>query len=163
MYVHSIQSVYFEVSISSFLWGWFINYGYWYVSNVSVIYEVFMLLYYHSWMFYNHLIATLYHFLGLTYWTSAQCQLLFLLVFYIAVNQYQTESKHREIFCGFFMDQKTSNGLEQHLGVPRGRNNPPGRAWAPDAPRWVVPTSVASRTRLRPINCQIFQKPSGRT
>ena len=27
----------------------------------------FMLLYYHSWMFYNHFIATLYHFLGLTY------------------------------------------------------------------------------------------------
>ena len=23
--------------------------------------------YYHSWMFYNHFIATLYHFLGLTY------------------------------------------------------------------------------------------------
>ena len=43
----------------------------WYVSNVSIIYEVFMLLYYHSWMFYNHFIATLYHFLGLTYWHSA--------------------------------------------------------------------------------------------
>ena len=28
MSVHSIQSVYFEVSRSSFLWGWFINYGY---------------------------------------------------------------------------------------------------------------------------------------
>ena len=40
-----------------------------------------MLLYYHSWMFYNHFIATLYHFLGLTYWTSAQCQLLFFACF----------------------------------------------------------------------------------
>src|SRR3989337_1450782 len=27
---------------------------------------------------------------------------VFLLVFYIAGNQYQTESKHRETFCGFF-------------------------------------------------------------
>jgi hypothetical protein len=33
----------------------------------EIIYEVFMLLFYHSWMFYNHFIATLYHFLGLTY------------------------------------------------------------------------------------------------
>ena len=38
-----------------------------YVSNVSIIYEVFMLLYYHSWMFDNHFMVTLYHFLGLTY------------------------------------------------------------------------------------------------
>ena len=52
-----------------------------YVSNVSIIYEVFMLLYYHSWMFYNHFIATLYHFLGLTYWPSAQCPLLFFACF----------------------------------------------------------------------------------
>ena len=38
-----------------------------YVSNVSIIYEVFMLIYYHSWMLYYHFIATSYHFLGLTY------------------------------------------------------------------------------------------------
>ena len=29
------------------------------------------------------------------------------------------------------MDQKTTNGPEQHLGVPRGGHNPPGRAWGP--------------------------------
>ena len=30
-------------------------------------------------------------------------------------------SKHRKTFCGFFMDQKTTNGPEQHLGgAPRG-------------------------------------------
>ena len=40
-----------------------------------------MLLCYHSWMFDNHFIATLYHFLRLTYWSSAQCQLLFCLFF----------------------------------------------------------------------------------
>ena len=44
----------------------------WYVSNVSIIFACFMLLYYHSWMFYNHFITTLYHFLGLTYWHSAK-------------------------------------------------------------------------------------------
>ena len=42
----------------------------WYVSDVSIIFYCSMLLYYHSWMFYNH-------FLVLTYWHSAQCQLLF--------------------------------------------------------------------------------------
>ena len=45
---------------------------------------------------------------------SASCS--FLPVFYIAGKQYQTESKHRETFCGFFMDQKTTSGPEQHLG-----------------------------------------------
>ena len=63
-----------------------------------------------------------------------QCPVLvvvFLLVFYIAGNQYQTESKHRETFCGFFMDQKTSSGPEKHLGVPRGGHKPPGHAWGP--------------------------------
>ena len=36
-----------------------------------------MLLYYQSWMFYNHFIVNLYHFLVLTYWHSAKCQFLF--------------------------------------------------------------------------------------
>ena len=40
-----------------------------------------MLLFYHSWVFYNHFIATLYHFLGLTYWPSASASYCFLLVF----------------------------------------------------------------------------------
>ena len=49
------------------------------------------------------------------------------------------------------MDQNTQDGPEQHLGVPRGGHNPPGRAWGgPGAPRWVVPTSVASRTPSLP-------------
>ena len=33
------------------------------IYNLLSIHAVF----YHSWMFYNHFIATLYHFLGLTY------------------------------------------------------------------------------------------------
>ena len=43
-------------------------------------------------------------------------------------------SKHRETFCGFFMDQKTTN-----YGVPRGGNNPPGRAWW----AWLAPVGCA--------------------
>ena len=38
----------------------------WYVSNVSIIFDCSMLLYYHSWMFYNHFIVILYHFLEQT-------------------------------------------------------------------------------------------------
>ena len=87
-----------------------------------------MLLYYHSWMFYNHFIS----FLVLTYWHSAKC--CFLHVFYIAGNQYQTESKCSETFCGFFMDQKTPNGLEKHLWgalrVAQPTRTRPGR-WCP--------------------------------
>ena len=119
--------------------------GHWYVSNVSIIYELFMMLYYHSWMFYNHFIATLYHFLGLTYWPSTSC--CFLLVFYIAGNQYQTESKHRETFCGFLWTRRPPMGESNTWGWPKGGTTHQG------APRWVVPTSVAS---LTPSSCYKF-------
>ena len=50
---------------------------------------------------------------------SASC--CFLHVFYIAVNQYQTESKCNETLLRFFMDQKTPNGPRLCLGgAPRG-------------------------------------------
>src|SRR3954467_5960345 len=93
-----------------------------------------MLLYYHSWMFYNHFITTLYHFWDqpIDQVPSASC--CFLLVFYIAGNQYQTESKHRETFCGFFgpEDHQWARAAPQGGGgVPRGGHNPLGRAWAP--------------------------------
>ena len=70
-----------------------------------------MLLYSQSWMFYNHFIVILYPFLVLTYWHSVKCQLLFLHVFYIAGNQYKTESKCNQTLQRFFMDQKTPRGL----------------------------------------------------
>ena len=48
------------------------------------------------------------------------------------------------------MDQKTTNGLEQHLGdAPRGAQ-PTKAPGSPGAPRWVVPTLVASRTPSSP-------------
>ena len=75
---------------------------------------------------------------------------MFFHVFYIAGNQYQTESKHRETFCGFFMDQKTTNGPEQHLGGALTGAEPTRACLGPGAPRWVVPTSVASRTPSLP-------------
>ena len=81
---------------------------------------------------------------------SAQCQLLFFACFYIAGNQYQTESKCNETRRRFFMDQKTPIGPAQHLGgAPRGAQPTRARQGAPgppSAPWWVVPTLVASYT-----------------
>ena len=60
---------------------------------------------------------------------SASC--CFLLVFYFAENQYQTESKHNESFCGFFLDQKTPYGPRKYPRGAPGEHNLPGRAWRP--------------------------------
>ena len=52
------------------------------------------------------------------------------------------------------MDQMTTNGQEQHLvGAPGG----------PGAPRWVVPTSVASRTPSLHYKLPNILKPFGVT
>ena len=101
-----------------------------------------MLLFYHSWVFYNHFIATLYNFLGLTYWHSAQCQLLFSTCFYIAGNQYQTESKRSETSWGFFWARRHPVGQESTWGgCYEGSTTHQGALGGPGAPRWVVPTS----------------------
>ena len=52
-----------------------------------------------------------------------------------------------KLFVDFFMDQKETNGPELHLGgCPEGGTTHQGAPGPPGAPRWVVPTSVASRT-----------------
>ena len=120
----------------------------WWLIRLQRIYNFYysMLLYYHSWMFYNHFIATLYHFFGLTYWPNAQCQLVFFACLLHRRKSIPNGVQTQRNFLWIFWDQKTPNGPEKHLGVaPRG-HNPPGRDGPPGAPRWVVPTSVASRT-----------------
>ena len=52
----------------------------------------------------------------------------FLLVFYIAGNQYQTESKHCETFWRFFWTRRHLVGHRSTRGVPRGGHNPPSQA-----------------------------------
>ena len=80
-----------------------------------------MLLYYHSWMFYNHFIANLHHFLGLAYWHSFQCQLLFFACFLLhkisISNGVQTQRNFLEIFFG---PEDTQWAKEVPDGAPRG-------------------------------------------
>ena len=57
---HSIQCTFYD----SF---YYTHLGCWYVSNVSIIFDCSMLLYYQPWMFYMHLLYTFIWFLGLTY------------------------------------------------------------------------------------------------
>ena len=60
---------------------------------------------------------------------SASC--CFLHVFYIAGNQYQTESKRNETPRRFFWTRRNVMGPGCAWGVPRGRHNPLGRARRP--------------------------------
>ena len=106
-----------------------------------------MLFYYQSWMFYTHYIVILYHFLVLTSWHSAKCQLLFLHVFYITGNKYQKKSKCHANLRWFFMGQKEHNGPWLHLeGVPRRGQPTRARQEAQARPWWVVPTPGAPWT-----------------
>ena len=97
-------------------------------------------------MIYNHFIVILYHFLVLTYWHSAECQLLFFPCFNMAENQYQTESKCHKTLQRFFMDQMEDIGPWLYPAESWGGDNPPGRATRPAAPWWIVPTLGAPRT-----------------
>src|SRR3990170_1958092 len=115
-------------------------------------------------MFYNHFIETLYHFLGLTYWHSTQCQLLFFACFLhrrkSIPNGVQTQRNFLEIFSGpedtWWAKEVPEGSSEEsttHQGAPGG----------PGAPRWVVPTSVASRTASSPYKFPNIPKTLGVT
>ena len=94
---------------------------YWYISNLSIIFA-FMLLCCHSWIFYNHFIATLYHFLALTYWHSAQCQSLFFACFFtLQKTNTKWSPNAAKLFVDIFWNQKTHDGPRKYLrGAPRG-------------------------------------------
>ena len=101
-----------------------------------------MLSKFQSWIFYIHLLATLCHFLGLTYWHSAQCQLLFLLVFLLrrilVPNGLQMQQNFLKNFYG---PEGTTWAKEVLEGCPEGGTTHLGTPGGPGAPWWVVPTS----------------------
>ena len=59
------------------------------------------------------------------------------------------------------MDQNTQDGPGQRLGVPRGGTTHHGTPGGPGAPRWVVPTSVATRTPSLPYKFPNIPKTLG--
>ena len=69
----------------------------------------------------------------------------FLHAFYITGNQYQMESKCRETFCGFFGPKDIQWAKKVPEGCSEGSTTHQGMPGGPGVPRWVVPTSVASR------------------
>ena len=75
---------------------------------------------------------------------SASC--CFLLVFYFAGNQYQTESKCSETFYRFFGQEDIQWAKEVTEGRPVVSTRHQGAPGRPGVPWWVVPTTVASCT-----------------
>ena len=100
-----------------------------------------MLLYCQSWMFYNHFIVILYHFLVLTYWHSAKCQLLFFSCF---LHHRKSISNGVQMPQNFTKNFYGPEGTQRALAAPRGC--PEGSTTHQGAPWWVVPTSGAPRT-----------------
>ena len=106
-----------------------------------------MLFYYQSWMFYNHYIVILYHFLLLTYWHSAKCHLLFSACF---LHRRKSISHGVQMPCQFTMIFYGPEGRSWALvalgGSPGEGTTHQGAPGRPGAPGWVVPTLVASCT-----------------
>ena len=120
-----------------------------------------MLLYYNSCMFYNHFIATLYHFLGLTYWFSAQCQLLFFCFFFTSQKINTKRSPNAAKLCGFLWTRRHPMGQRSTWGCPEGGTTHQGVPGPPGAPMWVVPNSMASRTPSLHYKFPNIPKPFG--
>ena len=104
-----------------------------------------MLLYYQSWMFYIHFIAPLYHYLGLTYWHSAKCQLLFSTFFTSQKINIKRSPNATKLFVYFFGPEDNSGAKEAPEGRPVEPTRHQGTPGGLGTPRWVVgPTGVSS-------------------
>ena len=71
------------------------------------------------------------------------------------------ESKHRETFWRFFWTRRNPMGQSCTWGCPEGGTTHQGMPGPPSAPRWVVPTSVASRTPSLHYKFPNIPKPFG--
>ena len=105
-----------------------------------------MLLYYHSWMFYNHFITTLYHFLGLTYWHSAKVPVA--------------------VFACFLLRRiSVSNGVHSRRNFLEICSGPEDTQWAKEEPgRWAVESTTHQGTpggpRCTLMGCALHGAPS---
>ena len=112
----------------------------WYVSNVSIIFDWSMLLYYIFWMFMGF-IKHFYIILELTYWPRAQCQFLFFPCFSVPRKRNIKRSPNGMKPAGtWFLERKQSRGLGVHVREATreargsGARPPP---WACPPPSWL--------------------------
>ena len=110
----------------------------WYVSNVSIVFDCSMILYYMFWMFNRHLYAILYYF-GTNLLTYSPVPVsVFSLFLSFTEKEYQMESNWPENSRRLFMDQKKPTKYRRWTRrVPR-----PPRGWrARPTPLGAPPTS----------------------
>ena len=111
----------------------------WYVSNVSIIYEAFILLYYLFWMFMGFIIH-FYIIFGTNLLTGGPAQncCFFCLLQYFKENEYQTESKRNETFgsviFGTNVIQETWSWSQGSFEEVTRQGASPGRALHPRGP-----------------------------
>ena len=83
-------------------------------------------------MFYNHFIVILYHFLVLTYWRSAKCQLLLSACFFTSQEiKIRRGPNTTPIYDDFLWTKRNTMGPGCTWGKSRGGDNPPGCARRP--------------------------------
>ena len=100
-----------------------------------------MLLYYQSWMFYNHFIVILYYFLVLTYWHSAKCELLFFPIFFTSQKSNIKRSPNAtKLYGEFLWARRNTTGPGCAWGCLEGGTTHQGAPGGPGAPWWVGPT-----------------------
>ena len=108
-----------------------------------------MLLFHHSWMFYNY--SNFISFLGTNLLT--QCPVLvavFCLFFTSQKINIKRSPNAAKLFVEFLWTRRHPVGQRSTWGCPEGGTAHQGAPGGPGTPRWVVPTSVASRTPSLP-------------
>ena len=100
-----------------------------------------MPLYYHSWMFYNHFLEALYHFFGTNLLTQCPVPVAVFCLFFTSQEiNIKWSPNTAKLFVVFYGSEDHRWAKEAPGGCPEGGTTHQG------APRWVVPTPVASRT-----------------
>ena len=104
------------------------------------------MFYYHSWMFYNHFIATLYIFWDkpIDIVPSASCY--FCLFFTLQNISTKRSPNAVKLFGEFFGPEDTLWAEKAHRRSPMGTTRHKGALERPGATLWFVPPPVASHT-----------------
>ena len=104
--------------------------------HLQCIYNFWLLhaVIYQSWMFYNHFIVILYHFLVLTYWHSAPCQSLFSACFLHRRKSIPNGVQTQRNFLWIFFGPEDTRWVEEvPEGCPEGGTTHQGAPWGPGA------------------------------